>query len=50
MYQPDKVYEVVGDVTPNGVLTLEVSGPDFDTGEIASTTFLVNLGQPQDAI
>ncbi|OED42203.1 C4-dicarboxylate ABC transporter [Chromatiales bacterium (ex Bugula neritina AB1)] len=42
--QPSKVYEVVGETTPNGVITMVVSGPDFDTGEITSTTILVPLG------
>jgi len=50
IYKPDVVYEVVDEVAPNGLLTIIVSGPDFDTGEIASTTVLVNLGQPADAI
>ncbi|TNF86260.1 MAG: DUF3394 domain-containing protein, partial [Gammaproteobacteria bacterium] len=50
IHQPDKVYEVVDGATVNGVLTVVVSGPDFDTGEMASTTILVNLGEPMDAI
>jgi TRAP transporter 4TM/12TM fusion protein len=49
IYAPDVVYEVVRDVTPNGTLTLIISGPDFDSGEIESTTILVNLGDPVDA-
>ena len=44
-----KVYEVVGDVTPNGTATFVVSGPNFNTGEIDSTTLLVPLGSPKDA-
>ncbi|MEM7209897.1 MAG: TRAP transporter permease [Pseudomonadota bacterium] len=47
---PDKVYEVVGEATPEGVLTMVISGPDFDTGEQDSTTILVNLGEPADAV
>ncbi len=47
--EPSKVYEVVGQATPDGVLTMVVSGPDFDTGEIASTTILVPLGEPAEA-
>ncbi len=50
IYQPAKVWEVVDNVTPNGTMTVIVSGPDFDTGEIASTTILVNLGEPADAV
>ncbi len=47
--EPSTIYEVVGDVTPSGVLTMVVSGPDFDTGEIETTTILVPLGQPAEA-
>ena len=49
IYNPDVVYEVVDEVGPDGLLTVIVSGPDFDTGEIASTTILVNLGKPEEA-
>ena len=45
----DKVYEVVGDVPPNGVITVVVSGPDFDTGETTSTTLLVPLGDMKES-
>ena len=48
--EPSKIYEVVGEVTPDGVVTMVVSGPDFDTGEISSTTILVPLGQPTEAV
>ncbi|MEM7293231.1 MAG: TRAP transporter fused permease subunit, partial [Pseudomonadota bacterium] len=47
--EPTKVYEVVGDATPNGVLTMVISGPDFDSGEMDSTTILVPLGEPAEA-
>ena len=47
--QPEKIYEIVGDVPPNGVITVVVSGPDFDTGEITSTTVLVPLGDVEEA-
>lgn len=47
---PSKIYEVVGNATPDGVLTLVISGPDFDTGEITSTTILVPLGVPAAAV
>lgn len=48
--EPSKVYEVVGEATPDGTLTMVISGPDFDSGEIESTTILVPLGQPVEAI
>ena len=35
---------------PNGVLTFVVSGPDFDTGEMTSTTLLVPMGDRAEAI
>jgi TRAP transporter 4TM/12TM fusion protein len=44
-----KVYEVVGDVTPNGTATMVVSGPNFNSGEIDQTTLLVPLGEPKEA-
>jgi len=44
-----KVYEVVGDVTPNGTATFVVSGPNFNTGDQDSTTLLVPLGEPNEA-
>lgn len=46
---PNKVYEFVGDVPDNGVMTVVVSGPDFDTGEPTSTTLLIPLGRPKEA-
>ena len=49
-HDPTVVYEVVENTTPNGILTLVVSGPDFDTGDITSTTILVNLGNQADAV
>lgn len=48
--EPSKIFEVVGDVPDNGVLTFVVSGPDFDTGEVTSTTILVPLGDRKKAI
>ena len=47
---PSRVYEVVDNATPDGVLTMIVTGPDFDTGEITSTTILVPLGNQAAAI
>ncbi|MEP0944728.1 MAG: TRAP transporter permease [Rhizobiaceae bacterium] len=48
--KPDKIYEVVGSAPDNGVLTFVVSGPNFDTGEMTSTTLLVPLGDRKEAI
>ena len=48
--QPSKVYEVVGNAPDNGILTFVVSGPNFDTGKITSTTLLVPLGDKKEAI
>ena len=47
---PSKIYEVVGSATPDGTLAMVVTGPDFDTGEIASTTILVPMGNQDEAI
>ena len=47
---PDKIYEVVGQATPTGVLTMVVQGPDFDTGEITSTTILVPMSDREEAV
>ena len=47
---PGSVYEFVGDVPDNGVMTVVVTGPDFDNGELTSTTLLVPLGRRSDAI
>ena len=49
-HNPTAIYEVVEDVSPNGDMRVIVTGPDFDSGKITSTTILVNLGQPQDAV
>lgn len=48
--EPSKVFEVVGNVPDNGVLTFVVSGPNFDTGKETSTTLLVPLGDRKEAI
>ena len=42
--EPTKVYQIVDDIPQDGVMTIVVSGPDFDTGEITSTTVLIPLG------
>ena len=44
-----KVYEVVGDITPNGTATFVVSGPNFNSGDMDQTTLLVPLGSPAEA-
>ncbi|MEM7195966.1 MAG: TRAP transporter permease [Pseudomonadota bacterium] len=48
--EPSKIYEVVGQATPGGVLTMVVSGPDFDSGEIESTTILVPMNDQAEAV
>lgn len=49
--EPKMVHEVVGNVNPNGVLTMVVRGPDFDSGETTETTILVPLGPSnEDAV
>ena len=48
--EPTKIYDVVGEATPNGVLTFVISGPDFDSGDPTQTTLLVPLGDRADAI
>ena len=47
--EPIKVYEIVKDIPQNGVMTIVVSGPDFDSGEITSTTVLIPLGDLVEA-
>jgi TRAP transporter 4TM/12TM fusion protein len=47
--EPTRIYEVVESTPANGVLTMIVEGPDFDTGEIASTTILVPTGDRAEA-
>ncbi|MBX2824592.1 MAG: TRAP transporter permease [Gammaproteobacteria bacterium] len=46
--EPATIFDVVAASPADDVLTLEVTGPDFDTGEIASTTMLVPLGDALD--
>ena len=46
---PDKVYEFVDDVPAHGMMTVVITGPDYDTGDQTTTTLLVPLGQPKDA-
>lgn len=45
----EKIYEVIESTPHNGVLTMIVKGPDFDTGEVTSTTILVPTGNQQRA-
>ena len=47
--EPNLIYEVVDATPTDGVLTMIVEGPDFDTGEMASTTILVPTGSRQEA-
>ncbi len=47
--EPTKVYDIVRDVPQNGVMSVVISGPDFDTGETTSTTVLVPLGDLEEA-
>ena len=48
--EPQMVFEVVGSVPDNGVMTFVISGPDFDSGDITSTTILVPMGRRSEAI
>ena len=48
--EPTTVFEVVGSVPDNGVLTFVISGPDFDSGDTTSTTILVPMGRRSEAI
>ncbi len=47
--EPSKVYQIVDDIPQNGVMTIVVSGPDFDTGETTSTTVLIPLNDLPEA-
>jgi len=47
--EPKQILEVAKAAHADGQLTIVVSGPDFDTGEVKSTTLLVPLGQPGEA-
>jgi hypothetical protein len=46
---PATVHQIVDGMEPDSVLTLIVSGPDFDSGEIEQTTILVPLAAGADA-
>ncbi|MGB5706405.1 MAG: TRAP transporter permease [Arenicellales bacterium] len=46
---PSMIYEVVGDAVPGSVITMTVKGPDFDSGDITSTTILVPVGDEAEA-
>ena len=48
--EPAAVFEVVGSAPDNGVLTFVISGPDFDSGDVTSTTILVPMGRRAEAI
>ncbi len=47
---PAQIMEVVGEVPPSGTMTVVVKGPNFDTGETDSTTLLIPLGKPAEAV
>jgi TRAP transporter 4TM/12TM fusion protein len=47
--EPAKVYEFVDTVPAGDYMTIVVSGPDFDTSEITSTTLLIPLSDPGEA-
>ena len=47
---PAQVFEVVSNAPDGRTLTFVVTGPDFDTGEVKSTTILVPMGQRAEAI
>jgi hypothetical protein len=47
---PDSVYQVADSMEPNSVMTLIISGPDFDTGKIETTTIQVDLAAGADAV
>jgi hypothetical protein len=46
---PETVYQVTDGMAPDSVLTLIISGPDFDSGKTESTTIQVNLAAGADA-
>ncbi len=46
---PTKVYEFIDTVPAGDTMTIVVSGPDFDTSEMTSTTLLIPLSRPGDA-
>ncbi len=49
LHSPDQIYQVIDEIPANGELMLVVSGPDFDTGEVGSTTILVPLAEATSA-
>ncbi len=46
---PTEINEVMEAAPADGLITLMISGPNFDTGEIESTTILVDAGETGDA-
>ncbi|NKB77645.1 MAG: TRAP transporter fused permease subunit [Gammaproteobacteria bacterium] len=46
---PEYIYQIVDETGIDEVLTLVVQGPDFDTGEMMSTTILAPLGAAENA-
>ena len=49
IYGAPEVYQVVDGMPAGSDLLMVVSGPDFDTGEVASTTIVMPLGEGADA-
>ena len=49
VYGAGEVFDVVDEMQPGSQLMMVVSGPDFDTGEIVSTTIVVALEDGADA-
>ncbi len=47
---PTKVYEVVGAAPASGTMLIAVSGPNFNTGKMESTTILIPLGDQAEAV
>jgi TRAP transporter 4TM/12TM fusion protein len=48
-HEPAEIFEVVDETPAGHEVMLVVSGPDFDTGEVVSTTILVPLADGADA-
>jgi TRAP transporter 4TM/12TM fusion protein len=47
---PNQIFEMVDTVPEGGRLLLDIVGADFDTGEITSTTILVDFGAAGEAV
>jgi TRAP transporter 4TM/12TM fusion protein len=49
IFEPEQVFEVIDGVPAGGEMLAVISGPDFDTGKIASTTIVIPLAEGADA-